>query len=100
MTPLDKRLAHGGFDRKLRPEPVDYFACEGLALKGRGKWRDALCVFHDDARPSLRINIETGAFKCMSCGAHGSDVIAFHMQRFGLRFVDAAKQLNAWEPAR
>jgi hypothetical protein len=33
----------------------------------------------------------------MACGKHGGDVLAFHMQRYGLRFQDAAKQLGAWE---
>jgi hypothetical protein len=47
--------------------------------------------------PSLRKRIETGAFYCMVCGAHGGDVLAFHMQRHGrLRFIDAARALGAW----
>jgi hypothetical protein len=33
----------------------------------------------------------------MACGARGGDVLAFHMQRYELRFIDAAKALGAWE---
>jgi hypothetical protein len=36
----------------------------------------------------------------MVCGAHGGDVLAFHMQRHGLRFIEAAQALGAWEETR
>ena len=87
------------FDPRLLPKPVDYYAGEGVKLLGRGAWRDALCPFHPDTSPSLRVNIETGSFRCMACGARGGDVLAFHMRRHELRFVDAAKSLGAWELA-
>ncbi len=89
----------GEFRRDLLPEPTAYFEAEGIELSGRGAWRDALCPFHADARPSLRVHADTGAFKCMSCGAHGGDVLSFHRRRHILGFVDAAKALGAWGPA-
>jgi DNA primase len=85
------------FSSSLLPRPADYYAGEGIKLLGRGAWRDALCPFHPDTNPSLRVRIETGAFRCMACGARGGDVLAFHMQRYELRFIDAAKALGAWE---
>ena len=88
------------FNRRLLPKPADYYAGEGVCLRGRGAWRDALCPFHPDTNPSLRVHIETGAFRCMVCGARGGDVLAFHMKRHGLRFSEAAKSLGAWAPAR
>jgi hypothetical protein len=87
------------FRRDRLPHPEDYFARTGLKLSGRGQWRDALCPFHNDTRPSLRVRLETGAFRCMACGAHGGDVLAFHMQHNRLQFVEAAKDLGAWEAA-
>ncbi len=87
------------FDRRLLPKPVDDYAGEGLKLLGRGAWRDALCPSHQDTSPSLRVNMETGAFRCMACGARGGDVLAFHMRRHALRFIDAAKSLGAWAVA-
>jgi DNA primase len=87
------------FDRRLLPKPADYYAGEGIKLLGRGGWRDALCPFHQDTSPSLRVNMETGAFRCMACGARGGDVLAFHMRRHELRFAEAAKSLGAWELA-
>lgn len=88
----------GGFRRDMLPRPTVYFEAEGIELRGRGTWLDAICVFHADSRPSLRVNAETGAFRCMSCGAHGGDVLSFHRRRHGLAFVEAAKALGAWGP--
>jgi len=68
-----------------------------LKLTGGGGWKSAVCPFHDDTRPSLRVRLDRGAFRCMSCEAHGGDVLAFHMKRYGLSFIDAAKALGAWE---
>lgn len=85
------------FKRALLPNPTRYYDKQGLKLTGGGKWKNAICLFHDDNRPSLRIHSETGAFRCMTCGAHGGDVLDFHRQRYGLGFQDAAMQLGAWE---
>ncbi len=86
------------FDRSHLPVALAYFTeRERLRLFGRGVWRSARCPFHEDTQPSLRVNVEVGAFRCMACGAKGGDVVAFHMQRHGLRFVDAAKALGAWK---
>lgn len=44
----------------------------------------------------MRVNVASGAFKCMACNVGGGDVLAYHMQANGLEFVDAAKALGAW----
>jgi len=83
-------------DRARLPPPMGYFERAGLHLIGRGIWRSARCPFHDDSQPSLRINAETGAYRCMACGAKGGDVLAFHQRRHGLSFTQAARDLGAW----
>jgi len=85
-----------GFVRSALPSSVRYFEAIGNPLRGCGAWRNALCPFHGDTRPSLRVRVETGAFRCMVCGIHGGDVLAFHMRRTGKRFADAARDLGAW----
>lgn len=96
-----KRLPRkSSFNRVLLPCPADYFRSQAVILFGAGRWRSALCPFHSDAHPSLRACIDTGAFRCMSCGAHGGDVLGFHMLRYRMSFVDAAKALGAWESER
>lgn len=85
-----------GFERARLPSPAQYYAVQGMKLTGKGAWRDAVCPFHSDTKPSLRIRLETGAFRCMVCSAHGGDVLAFHMQRYGMCFKSAAVALGAW----
>lgn len=86
------------FNRKRLPSPAEYYRSQGLKLIGGGEWKSAICPFHLDTRPSLRLRLDTGGFRCMVCGAHGGDVLAFHMKRTGLPFIRAAKDLGAWEP--
>lgn len=83
------------FDRAQLPEPQAYFEGEGLKLSTRGKWRTSTCIFHGGS-DSMRINMATGAWVCMSCGAKGGDVLSYHMQAHGQEFIEAAKALGAW----
>ena len=79
------------------PAPMGYFTAQGVRLTGRGAWRSAICPFHDDHSPSLRVNTDSGAFRCMACGAHGGDILEFHRLRHGLGFRQAARDLGAWQ---
>ena len=88
------------FRRNRLPSPFQYYKGQGLKFIGGGEWKSACCPFHGDKRPSLRVRLDTGSFRCMACGAYGGDVLAFHMQRHRLSFIEAAKQLGAWEAER
>lgn len=92
--------ARGQFARERLPAPAEYYQAQGLRLRGSGAWRSAICPFHADTQPSLRINVEHGCYRCMACGARGGDVLAFHQQRTGLSFSAAARELGAWVEAR
>ena len=85
------------FDRSQLPDPANYFKSEGLRLKGarHANWKTTECRFHGGS-DSMRVNVATGAFRCMNCGARGGDVLAYHMAESGLEFVEAAKALGAW----
>ena len=85
----------GEFIKDSLPDSVSYFESENLTLKGKGKWRTTSCTFHGGS-DSMRINLETGAWVCMSCGVKGGDVLGYHMQAHGLEFIDAAKALDCW----
>lgn len=95
-TPRAHYKQSGSFNKAALPSPADYFAQQGVKLTGSGEWKDAICPFHEDTKPSLRVRLDTGGFRCMVCGAHGGDVLAFHQQRHGLSFKQAAQQLGAW----
>jgi len=86
-----------GFDRTRLPDAADYFASEGLVLKGPSSatWKSTKCDFHGGS-DSMRINVKNGAFKCMNCQEGGGDVLAYAMKKHMLDFVEAAKSLGAW----
>jgi DNA primase len=85
------------FSRNRLPDPASYFEREGLRMTGRRVWRSAICCFHEDHSPSLRVNVDTGAFRCMACGVRGGDILEFHRLRHGLSFKQAARDLGAWQ---
>jgi hypothetical protein len=98
--PYNKLTTNGekfGFKRALLPSTWVYLnQIIKLPYKGNGAWVTAVCPFHDDTSPSLRINLEKGAFACLACGAKGGDVLAFHMQLHNMGFIAAAKAIGAW----
>ena len=85
------------FDRNLLPDPATYFENQGLTLKGprSAKWKTTTCNFHGGS-DSMRVNVATGAWKCMSCDEKGGDVLAYAIKDSGREFVDAAKALGCW----
>ncbi len=85
------------FDRNLLPDPQSYYESLGLILKGpvRAKWKTTRCEFHGGS-DSMRVNMSSGAFKCMACEVGGGDVLAYQMKSTGQGFVDAAKSLGGW----
>ena len=85
----------GEFIRDRLPDPVSYFDAEDVRLVGPGRWKTGPCHLHGGS-DSLRVNTASGGLCCMSCGAKGGDVLAFHMQRHGLPFVDAARALGVY----
>lgn len=86
----------GKFSRKALPPSIQYFETQNIKLSDDHKWSEAICPFHPDKKLNLHINVKSGAYRCMVCGARGSDILAFHMHKHGLNFVEACKQLGAW----
>lgn len=78
--------------------PADFYRSELPAMPSPcgGGWRDGgLCPFHNDKHAgSFRVNLETGAFTCFSCGSKGGDIIAFIQQRDDLSFPEAVQKLS------
>ncbi|MBX9732703.1 MAG: hypothetical protein K2X37_01470 [Chitinophagaceae bacterium] len=92
----------GRFNRTKLPFPI-VIMCK-LNIKtgipnSSGYWK-ICCPFHKNGtekKPSLNIHHVKGNYRCHACGAKGGDALAFFMQCTGTKFVDAAKQLGAWE---
>ena len=74
-------------------ETVKQSVTAGQAAKAYGLEVDvhgmALCPFHDDHHPSLKLDQR---FYCFGCGASG-DVIDFTAKLFGISLKDAAQKL-------
>src|SRR5262249_12488906 len=89
----------GNFRRALLPPPRPFYAKElgKLTRPSRG-WARGNCPFHKSkSRKSISLNVDTGAFDCHGCGAHGGDVLSFVMQRDKVDFKCAAASMGAWD---
>ena len=84
-----------GFERDRLPDPRSYYESEGLKLSRGNKWVTTSCNFHQGS-DSMRVNLHSGAFVCMACGARGGDVLSYHQAAYGMEFVEAAKALGCW----
>ena len=96
-APEGESDALAGLAAETWPEPASYYEAQGLRLRGprSAKWRTTACAFHSGS-DSMRINLHTGGFCCMNCGARGGDVLAYEMALNGSEFIEAARRLGAW----
>ncbi len=99
--PRFQRRVHGA--ERQAPLPVEAARAvgietvlerEGLTLRRAGRELVARCPFHEDRRPSFRVNPKKGTWYCDPCGT-GGDAIAFVMRQRGLSFADAVRAVAA-----
>lgn len=62
-------------------------------LKKKGANHSACCPFHNEKSPSFSVNEVKNVYKCFGCGKGGNTPINFAMDKTGLPFVDAVKDL-------
>ena len=65
----------------------------GIALRGKGRVRQGVCPFHDEAEGSFTVYANTGKFYCFGCGAKG-DVLDFVGRMEGLTLPEAIRRLG------
>ena len=87
-------------NKDLLPRVPEYLSAHGFDHDRSKTWSMILCPFHDDTNPSLGINLNIGCFNCFACGTKGGDLIAFHMKFKKISFIDACKDLGAWEECK
>ena len=85
-------LQQPAFTFNRLPDPDEYYREQGLKLIGEGECKSALCPFHNDTRPSIRVRSDNDTFRCMVSCTYGGDV-------YGLYFIGAA-QLALLEVSR
>jgi len=69
----------------------------GVRLHGRGRVRQGVCPFHEEAEGSFTVYADTERFYCFGCG-EGGDVLDFVRRAEGLSLPEAIRRLDASPP--
>jgi DNA primase len=85
-------VAYEELKDRIKESPVSLVIGNYIALTKRGTNLEAVCPFHSDTKPSLKVNDAKGMYKCFACGA-GGDAIKFVREYKHLEFVDALKEV-------
>ena len=65
----------------------------GVRLRGRGRVRQGVCPFHDEAEGSFTVYSDSERFYCFGCG-EGGDVLDFVQKSEGLTLPEAIARLD------
>ena len=78
---------------KARHPLGDAVEAAGIALRGKGRVRQGVCPFHQEAEGSFTVYADTEKFYCFGCGA-GGDVLDFVGRMEGLTLPEAIRRLD------
>ena len=78
---------------KSRHPLGDTVEAAGVRLTGRGRVRQGVCPFHDEAEGSFTVYSDSERFYCFGCGL-GGDVLDFIQRSEGLSLPEAIARLD------
>ena len=78
---------------KARHPLGDTVEASGVKLRGRGRVRQGVCPFHDEAEGSFTVYADSERFYCFGCGL-GGDVLDFIQRAEGLTLPEAIARLD------
>ena len=78
---------------KARNPLGDAVEAAGVALRGKGRVRQGVCPFHQEAEGSFTVYGDSERFYCFGCGA-GGDVLDFVQRMEGLTLPEAIRRLD------
>ena len=78
---------------KARHPLGDTVEAAGVRLRGRGRVRQGVCPFHDEAEGSFTVYADSERFYCFGCGL-GGDVLDFIQRAEGLSLPEAIARLD------
>ena len=78
---------------KARHPLGDTVEAAGVVLRGKGRVRQGVCPFHQEAEGSFTVYGDTEKFYCFGCGA-GGDVLDFVGRMEGLTLPEAIRRLD------
>ena len=85
--------------KAILPLSIDFYNVEIEGFREyNNNWAWGCCPFHPDSNPSFTMNLESGAFRCMSssCGIAGSNIVSFVSQLHGLDMHNSLRYLENW----
>ena len=82
---------------KARHPLGDAVAAAGVVLRGKGRVRQGVCPFHQEAQGSFTVYADTEKFYCFGCGS-GGDVLDFVQRMEGLTLPEAIRRLDGGSP--
>ncbi|MDE2752688.1 MAG: CHC2 zinc finger domain-containing protein [Gemmatimonadota bacterium] len=82
---------------KARHPLGDVVEAAGVRLHGRGRVRQGVCPFHEEAEGSFTVYADSERFYCFGCG-EGGDVLDFVRLAEGLSLPEAIRRLDASPP--
>ncbi len=77
---------------QIKDTPISSVINFYYPITKRGGSYEAVCPFHSDTKPSLKISDSKGVYKCFACGAAG-DAIKFVTDYKNLDFIEAVKDI-------
>ena len=78
---------------KARHPLGDTVEASGVRLRGRGRVRQGVCPFHDEAEGSFTVYSDSEKWYCFGCGL-GGDVLDFIRRSENLSLPDAIRRLD------
>ncbi len=75
----------------------DFVEASGVRLRGRGRVRQGVCPFHEEAEGSFTVYADTERWYCFGCG-EGGDVLDFVRRAEGLSLPEAIRRLDTSPP--
>ena len=78
---------------KARHPLAEVVEAAGVKLRGRGRVRQGVCPFHDEAEPSLTVYGDSERWYCFGCGL-GGDVLDFVQRVENLSLPEAIRRLD------
>ena len=78
---------------KARHPLGDTVEAAGVRLRGRGRVRQGVCPFHDEAEGSFTVYADSQRYYCFGCG-EGGDVLDFIRRAENLSLPEAIQRLD------
>ena len=78
---------------KARHPLGDAVEAAGVVLRGKGRVRQGVCPFHQEAEGSFTVYSDSERFYCFGCGS-GGDVLDFVQRMEGLTLPEALRRLD------